>query len=431
MGLFNRKLEQKHVLDYPKNILKTSFIIILFNLFFSLGLYCCSSDEGNNRNLNSAQRYNNNNSTNNNFLPDYSQNSSSNNQQINNQSNNLTNSSNSTDISNSNDNEQPDSSNNSSPGYDCFEITSEAQSVKLPVDIVWMIDTSGSMGDEVDLINQRMNDFAAFIGASGIDYHVIVIADKETLGRHTFDICIGPPLSSSDECPDTDGEFYRHVRQHVGSHDGLEVILNTYPDYRDFIRDDSMVHFIAVSDDESSLSSNQFKQRITQLDNPRLSFRWIFHSIVSDYYENFWGMEKGCSGPYGDAVSHGEQYIKLSEHTDGIFSEICTADWDSIFQTIAENVLTSNSMPCAYSIPETPDGLVVDFSQIDVDMTITENGQETEVHLQRVNSEQECNGDSTWYFDDNNSPTIIFLCPTACGNEITGEIHINFKCVKG
>ena len=50
----------------------------------------------------------------------------------------------------------------------CAEITAQAENLYLPVDIIWAIDSSPSMGTEIELIQERMNGFAEFIENSGL-----------------------------------------------------------------------------------------------------------------------------------------------------------------------------------------------------------------------------------------------------------------------
>src|SRR5262245_28781818 len=74
----------------------------------------------------------------------------------------------------------------------CKSSDVKAMSAKLPVDIIWVIDNSGSMGEEEGYIKTNLNSFSSSIAASGVDYHVIVIAD-------TSHITVPPPLGGSPQ----------------------------------------------------------------------------------------------------------------------------------------------------------------------------------------------------------------------------------------
>ena len=56
---------------------------------------------------------------------------------------------------------------------DCGAIRQKADSKPGPVDIVWIIDGSGSMVDEQAAVKQNIASFAAAIGRAGIDHHVV------------------------------------------------------------------------------------------------------------------------------------------------------------------------------------------------------------------------------------------------------------------
>jgi hypothetical protein len=83
-----------------------------------------------------------------------------------------------------------------SQGDTCAAVTESAE-LQAAIDIIFVIDNSGSMFDEIDAVEQRINDdFAAIIAASGVDYRVIMLSElraKEPL-PYLFGICVGPPL---------------------------------------------------------------------------------------------------------------------------------------------------------------------------------------------------------------------------------------------
>lgn len=321
----------------------------------------------------------------------------------------------------------------------CAEVVQVADPARAPVDIIWSIDTSGSMNQEVEIIEERMNFFAEFIGESYLDYRVIVIGNSRnpdpTANDSTYDICIGPPLSGNNTCPDEDSDTYRHVRYYVHSDDGLGAIISQYPEYQDFLRPDASVHMVAVSDDESTLSAADFMQDLAALTNPGFPNGIMFHSIVSDHYPDdelvvipgLIELPAGCSGPYGDAEAYGEQYVTLSAETGGVFREICSAEWDDIFIAIGEQVLASSTLPCTYNIPEPSDGLAIVYE--DVVISFEQEGGQT-VELDYVESAAGCAAGNGWYYDDPANPTTIELCEGICG-DVAGTLQIGFGCIKG
>ncbi len=104
------------------------------------------------------------------------------------------------------------------------------------VDIIWVVDTSGSMVDETERIQRNMDNFVAEISASGVDTRVILIAQAD----------IVPPNSNLAQSGN-----YRYVMDEIDSHNSLDRIVATFSRYSDFLRENAHVHYIVVSDDES------------------------------------------------------------------------------------------------------------------------------------------------------------------------------------
>ena len=54
-------------------------------------------------------------------------------------------------------------------GMACGSLSVSAQAAMRPVDIVWVIDSSPSMRDEIERVQSNLNTFAQRIGTSGLD----------------------------------------------------------------------------------------------------------------------------------------------------------------------------------------------------------------------------------------------------------------------
>jgi hypothetical protein len=296
------------------------------------------------------------------------------------------------------------------PEGPCAEARATATRASVPVDIILFIDNSGSMNQEEDLVEDKMDDFARFISAQAIDYRVVLLSAN--------DVCMPAPLSSG--CPDTDTDLYRHVRQTINSNDGLQKVLDTYPQYQDFLRPGAKTHFIAVTDDDSDLSASRFSRAVTALTDPGVDPGFIFHSIVAYGDVPLFG----CIGIYGTGAAVGEAYLSLSRATGGVTAPICQEDWDAIFRALADDVVERSVLPCQYDIP-TPGG---EFEQIDpeeVNVLYTPAGGAAQT-LPNVLDSAACLG-REWYYDDPFNPTRVILCPQACGDQ-DGTIDIEFGC---
>ena len=211
----------------------------------------------------------------------------------------------------------------------CVALAEEAVETTLPVDIIWFVDTSGSMDEETATVQANLNLFAADIAASSLDYHVILVADRG-------EICIPPPLGGPG-C--SDGPRFRHIDEEVGSNDGLARLLETYPQYQSFLRMDAAKSFVAVTDDDSAMPSWLFDAGITMY--PEFQNGYTFHGIVA-----FGPLDDiGCST--GAAI--GYEYLSLAGTTGGVLSEICASNWGPIF-----SACLPPSSPAAYSRASLP-----------------------------------------------------------------------------
>ena len=304
-------------------------------------------------------------------------------------------------------------------GAICGEITGQAQAARRPVDIVWIIDSSPSMRNEIAIIQDKLNAFTARIAESGLDYRVGLVGaeqDLQTPGRDYFGICIPPPLSGAPGCPDTDSEIYRHVREPVHSANGLDILLGAVGQLQGFLRPDARLHVVMVSDDDH-------RQNVTLADltGAGLGMDLVFHSIVTliDYVDGcgVFDPDEICS--CGD--ERGRRYIALSEGTGGLVLDLCEADWDPLFGALNAQVEMGAGIPCAFDIPEVR-GAVIDPDRINVDF-VAPDGTRTPL----FNTDDCQTHPEGWQFDDPDHPTRVLLCPEACG-DIEGEVHIEFGC---
>ncbi len=188
-----------------------------------------------------------------------------------------------------------------------------------PVDIIWFIDTSGSMVEETANLNANLNRFATSLAMSGLDYRVIMIGRR---GMGSLLVCVPPPLASAN-CGDA--ARFRHVNISVASTDGLSRAVQAYPMFSNFLRPDSQKYFVAVTDDESTMTAAAFTTTV----NAWPGFRgFVFNSIV--------GYESRADCP--TLARRGGVYITLTAQTMGDKARVCDRDWSAIFTSFAMNI---------------------------------------------------------------------------------------------
>jgi hypothetical protein len=79
----------------------------------------------------------------------------------------------------------------------------------------------------------------------------------------------------------------------------------------------------------------------------------------------------------------------------------------------ALNAIRGMALSCDFPMPTATDmGMAIDKEQINVTYTASATGVETT--LSKVLSPADCGTSVSWYFDNNDAPTRIFLCPAAC-----------------
>lgn len=306
----------------------------------------------------------------------------------------------------------------------CEDLPFEAETNYAPLDIVWIIDNSGSMDGEAAIIQSNMNSFVSAIEASGIDdYHVVVITQSGFVN-------VPPPLG-------TDAARFRFVSYDVQSSDALSDLVASYPMWSDFMRPDAVLHVVHVTDDESSISAAEFRSQFMSA----YGRSWTSHAIASPpgsthtlcmFGVCFPPME-GCGGPNGEASENGDEYWSIASMTGGQQISICTEDWSGAFSTLLASIAVPRPIPCEFDIPEPPEGMEFDRRRVNVDYTPGAGGARERFPFVGTDDGASCpaGGADGWYYDDPVNPTRIILCPSTCSrtsSDESGRIDIALGC---
>jgi hypothetical protein len=310
----------------------------------------------------------------------------------------------------------------------CEAIAQEAKSELQPADIIWAIDTSGSMGEETGFVIQQMNNFSQQIIASGIDVHVIMIAAYPfcIFGICSPGICLLPPLGAQNGCmttPLNDSNlptYFHHPSAEVGSTDGLNKFIEYYNDYKMHLRPNATKTLVVVTDDDATSPPN----------NNATTFINNFKALDPVLLGNFKMSGIYCFTNCPSAANVGNIWKDVITQTGGIHGDLCQQNFQPVFDDLATQIITgSQKLDCQWTIPPPPIGQMLDPTKVNVVFTDS-NNMTKDIFF--VNNQAACDPvQGGWYYDNNTNPTTIFACPASC-TEIqaatTGKIEILFGC---
>ncbi len=224
------------------------------------------------------------------------------------------------------------------------------------VDVLWVVDNSCSMGEE---LQQVRDNFASFVGEFvnlGLDYHLAVVTTDMDNPTHSGRIQ-GSVVTPASSDPET--EFLTYIDQGSsgsGSERGFDATQAALTEpllsgaNAGFFRDDAALAVIVVSDenDQSGVSSSSFASWMLGLKSD--SSMVSFSAICGDR-----GL--GCLEWVGTdtlQANGGDAYIDVTEDTDGFFASICTSDYDEALQHLS---LTAAGMTVSFLLDREPANL--------------------------------------------------------------------------
>lgn len=307
----------------------------------------------------------------------------------------------------------------------CEELVDEADLGPRPQDIIFAIDTSGSMIQEAEFVQQHMNSFSIQIDAAMVDARIMLLAEYPPFFGPG--VCIDPPLGSGG-CPTADSnppKFLHVPDSDIASSDALSRIIELYPGYSPFIRTNALTHIVVVTDDNSALPADDFSSQFAGLSDHLSDF--VFHGIISEVESDV-----ACSAGTaccGLAASQGTVYQELIAATGGVEGNLCDQEFQPIFGAVAQQVIGGASLACSYQIPPPPAGESFDRDRVNVEF---EDADGTTLSIGRVESEAACAGvEHGWYYDDPIDPSRIHVCPQTCDTIQSfdaGKVAIKFGC---
>ncbi len=325
----------------------------------------------------------------------------------------------------------------------CDTIEGSASAVKKPVDIIIVVDNSGSMAGEAAAIRMNLNaSLGTILDNSGIDYQVLMVA---RYGNSGTNICIAPPLGQTDCSAGDPGSNpkYSHCVQTIASSDALRKLQSTYDGgcsepWGARLRPEAFKSFLAITDDNERISAAEFDTFLmTHPDQfgTVAERNYTFHSIIG-LSENMpattpWpataAIVPGRCTP--GAVNNGSTYQDMSILTGGLRFPICKNDnFDQIFEALAADVIARSAIPCSYASEADNVDLRTAIA------TYTPGGGGDVEKFQFVQNEAACTAAGGFYVVED----AITLCPTSCeivdadeSGQLKFEVGCGDKCGNG
>ena len=300
-----------------------------------------------------------------------------------------------------------------------------AETQKAKVDIIFVIDDSGSMTEEMNQIKTNVNTFAQKIGGTGLDYQVLFIVKKAKSSTQNGNvICVPAPLGGAN-CGDN-APLFHHIDQDVQSNDALSLLLSTYDNnnaalaWNKYLRPESTKVFVIVSDDESNLAFDKFDTQLLAkapagMFGTAAARKYVFHSICGWTAGQPIPSNKTCN----TAVAPGSNYQQLSKLTNGIVDSVCKTDYSSVLDNMAKGI--TDKLACNLGVPQAASS---DPTKVAVQETTPSMGGAGAVkQLVHVTDVSKCASvKDGWYYDNPTTPKEIILCPDACSaaNAVAG-----------
>lgn len=314
-----------------------------------------------------------------------------------------------------------------SPDAGCA--TSTAEAIKPPVDIIIMVDQSGSMSEEIAKVKSNINKLSDFLKSTGFDYRVVMIARP---GTDAFGVCTPPPLGGGT-CGDNP-PIYRRSNQEVQSTDALSLTLSTYDStsditkWADNIRFDSTKVFVPITDDNASKPT---PTPVWQTFDAELLKRGAGTFGTADkrkyvFFPICGASETDETVKCGTGmVNTGDQYIQLTKLTGGKWYPLCAADFGPLFLDMGKKI--AGKIACELTVPKPAAGETIDPTKVNVSYTPSGGGASKEL-VQDASKPCEM-GANGWQY--NADKTKILLCGDACKavqSDPGTKVNVVFGC---
>ena len=190
-----------------------------------------------------------------------------------------------------------------------FTINAGQQSA---LDLVWVIDNSGSMSDNIAQVRNNFESFVTSV-STRIDIKIILLSASQG----SFGLTLPASAVAAGGV---------QINRGVGSHDGAQLAASSL--VTPYFRPNVPHAYVFVTDDDSTRMSGSEFLKATALigQTPKV---FSFRGINQSFFGN-------CK-----IAAVGQQYAVMEQGSGGQAFDICLPDWAPSFSTLAETIKAS------------------------------------------------------------------------------------------
>lgn len=296
-------------------------------------------------------------------------------------------------------------------GASCAQTSAAA--TLLPLDMLVLLDRSGSMlGAKWSGVTSAISTFVNDAASAGMNVGLTYFPR----GNNGLNDCEHATYS---ELAVEIGELPLHTPELTASIRGtspgggtpmrpaLQGALAEATAYKDANPSHKVIVVLATDGDPSGCADN------TVADTAEIAQRAL----------NYNGVQTYVIAVEGSTLSNLDQ-IAAAGGTTRAFD--VTADVTAFSTKMAE--IRASALPCELLIPEPPEGATLDKTRVAVKLA---PGTSSEMEIPRADNEADCGAGPGWYYDDEELPKKIILCPASCATvqaEVQAELNVLFGC---